>query len=110
MTCLAGVYLPARFCMPKLIINMNNAWIVCVKHGSTLCAVPSMDCSNPCFVPNIYMCTRELGHYFGAGDMFLPPSTKWGSSKHRPIHCFLYSNALVVIAAEKKTKYQSQVT
>ena len=47
--------------------------------------------------------------YFDTGDMFLPPSTKWGSSKHRPIHCFLYSNALVVIAPEKKTKYQSQV-
>ena len=24
------------------------------KHGSTLCAVPSMDCPNPCFAPNMY--------------------------------------------------------
>jgi hypothetical protein len=59
--------------------------------------------------PRGFLLTEPDCNLILQGDMFLPSTTKWGSSKHRPIHCFLYSNALVVIAPEKKAKYQSQL-
>ena len=38
------------------------------------------------------------------GEMQLPSSVKrvTGTLKRRPVHCYLYSNALVVISNEKK--------
>ena len=36
--------------------------------------------------------------------MFLPASSKWttGTIKQRKVHCYLYTNALVVVAGDKK--------
>ena len=41
---------------------------------------------------------------FTLGDLFLPASSKWvtGTIKRRPVLCYLYSNAVVVIAKDKK--------
>ena len=38
------------------------------------------------------------------GELFLPASSKWvtGTIKRRPVLCYLYSNAVVVIAKDKK--------
>ncbi len=40
----------------------------------------------------------------GADEMYLPGTSKWvtGTIRRRPVHCYLYSNALVVISMDKK--------
>ena len=37
-------------------------------------------------------------------EMFQPATSKWvtGTMKRHPVHCYLYSNALVVIPTDKK--------
>ena len=42
--------------------------------------------------------------FLTSGELFLPASAKWvtGTIKRRPVLCYLYSNALVVIAKDKK--------
>ena len=37
-------------------------------------------------------------------EMYLPATSKWvtGTIRRRPVHCYLYSNALVIISNDKK--------
>ena len=55
----------------------------------------------------MYLSVQETSsNIFSAGELFLPASTKWvtGTIKRRPVLCYLYSNALVVIAKDKKVR------
>ena len=40
-------------------------------------------------------------------EMFQPAISRWvtGTMKRRPVHCYLYSNALVVVPTDKKVHW-----
>lgn len=47
---------------------------------------------------------NQLIFFHCTDEMYLPATSKWvtGTIRRRPVHCYLYSNALVVISTDKK--------